>query len=476
MPSVVGRKVVASQSPVATYVGARVLSEGGNAFDAALAVSAVLSVVLPYTSGLGGDGFLLASTPEGKVAYNASGWAPSHVPDRIDKVRGPETVTVPGLVDLWNFLYTNYTTLPLHDLLKPAITLATEGFEVGKGLARAIGNARDVHDSWRRTFGGRKYGEILRLPGMGEVMKAISRDPREFYEGAIAHQLVNQMTALGVGVEFDDFSSFRGERIDPLRSSYGGLTLYELPPNSQGVTTLESLKLVELTSVNRMPFNDPERVRQHVRLFSLAYRDRDAHVADPRFHPFNPNILLGQDHLATLLSEDAKIDVKQVGDTTFFAVSDGENHVGFIQSLFHPFGSGLVVNDIPLQDRGAGFTSGHNRPEPRKRPLHTLSILMTEDDLETIIVGCAAGHLRPQIHSQVLEYYVDYKMEIDEAVYAPRFVLEEGEVKVERRLNLPFTQIQEFSPEVGVVQALKVRGRSATAVADPRSEGVALRA
>ncbi|BBD72941.1 hypothetical protein HS1genome_1330 [Sulfodiicoccus acidiphilus] len=239
---------------------------------------------------------------------------------------------------------------------------------------------------------------------------------------------------------------------------------------------MEALKLVELTNVNRMSFNEPERVRQHVRLFSLAYRDRDSHVADPRFHDFDVNYLLSSGHLASLLSSQGISDVKAAGDTTFFTLTDGENHVGFIQSLFHPFGSGMVVKQIPLQNRGAGFTEGHNSPKPRKRPLHTLSILMAESEAELLVIGCAAGHLRPQIHSQVLEYYVDYKMDIDEAVYAPRFVIEEGEVKVERRLNLPFKQIQEFSPEVGVVQALKVRGKASTAVADPRSEGVALRA
>jgi gamma-glutamyltransferase 2. Threonine peptidase. MEROPS family T03 len=153
---------------------------------------------------------------------------------------------------------------------------------------------------------------------------------------------------------------------------------------------------------------------------------------------------------------------------------DGENEVALIQSLFHNFGSGIVVKQIPFNNRGLGFGWGKNRPEPRKRPSHTLSVLMAERKGETVIIGCSAGELRPQVQTQVFEYYADYMLEIDEAVYAPRFVLRGATFVVERRLGGIFTAGDYMTPEVGIVQALKKTDNGYIAVADPRSEGVAL--
>jgi len=168
------------------------------------------------------------------------------------------------------------------------------------------------------------------------------------------------------------------------------------------------------------------------------------------------------------------IEKMNTQDTTFFVVSDGENEIGFIQSLFFAFGSGIVVKDIPFNNRGFGFTEGRNKPEPRKRPLHTLSILMAEKEDENLIIGCAGGDLRPQIHSQVFEYYADYGLEIDEAIDAPRFMFLGSRIVAEKRLKTKHEQLDYYSPEVGVVQALKSNKKYNIAVADPRSEGIAL--
>ncbi|AAY79838.1 gamma-glutamyltransferase family protein [Sulfolobus acidocaldarius] len=472
----IGKKVVASQNQLATYVGAKILETGGNAFDAAVGVSAVLSVVLPYTSGLGGDGFLLANTPEGLIAYNASGWTSKNLKiQKIPSPRHPSTVLVPGLVDMWDYIERKFMSLDLQTVLQPAVKLATNGFYIGKELGRAISRAIDMPESWSKLYKGRMAGDFIKLRELGEALKVISRNPREFYEGKLMEEIVLGLNKQGVEMEFSDFANFRGEEVKPIKSTYRDFTLYELPPNSQGITTLEILKLSEMVETWKHKFDDIERVKEMVKIFAIGYNDRDRYVTDPRF--YSPEInLLDENVLRVKLREMGILPnrILRTEDTTFFVVADGENEVGFIQSLFFHFGSGITVKQFPFNNRGFGFTEGNNKPEPRKRPLHTLSILYAEKDDESLFIGCAGGDLRPQIHAEVFQYYADYNMEIDEAVNAPRFILLSDKIVAEKRLNLPFQQLDYFTPEVGVVQALKRKSDRYYAVADLRSEGVSL--
>ncbi len=470
MISASGKKIVATQNYIASYVGSKVLESGGNAFDASVAISAVLSVVMPHTSGLGGDGFLLAKTPEGVIAYNASGWAPKGLRAETIGVRDVNSIVVPGLVDLWDFLQ-EYTTKPYEELLYPAIKLAVDGFNAGRSLSKAIegfsGNAE-----WNSTFGGKSFSDSIRIPRLGKVLKEVSKDPRNFYE-KVSERLVEGLRKEGSPMEVEDFYSFRGEKVRPLSTTYKDYTLYELPPNSQGVTTLQLLKMVEISGINRAPFKDKERVKKHVELSVLAYEDRNKYVADPRFYDV-PNFLLDEDYLRKRVNSlPQKMETKD-GDTTFFVVGDGENEVGFIQSLFYPFGSGIMVEGVVFNNRGHGFSSGANRPMGRKRPMHTLSILLAEGKGDTLIIGCAGADLRPQIHAEVFENYVDYGMEIDEAVAAPRFMYLGDRVIAETGISNGFEDVGYLSHQVGIVQAMKRKGDRYIAVADPRSEGVAL--
>ncbi|EWG07447.1 MAG: gamma-glutamyltransferase [Candidatus Aramenus sulfurataquae] len=470
MISASGKRVVATQNYLASYVGAKVLEGGGNAFDASIAVSAVLSVVMPHTSGLGGDGFLLAKTPEGIIAYNASGWAPKGLKANRIGARDVNSIVVPGLVDLWDFLQ-EFTTKPYEELLYPAIKLATDGFNVGRSLHKAIkgysGNAE-----WNATFGGKSFSDVIKIPKLGKILKEVAKDPRSFYE-SVSERLVEGLRREGSPMEVEDFSSFRGERVKPLTATYRGYTLYEIPPNSQGVTTLQLLKMVEISGINERPFNDRERIKRHVELSALAYEDRNKYVADPRFYEV-PKFLLDEDYLRRRVSSMPPISEVRDGDTTFFVVGDGENEVGFVQSLFHSFGSGIMVEGVVFNNRGHGFTAGPNKPEGRKRPMHTLSILLAERDEETIIIGCAGADLRPQIHAEVLENYVDFGMEIDEAVAAPRFMYLGDKVIAEAEISDGLVSVGHLSDQVGIVQAMKKKGNKYVAVADPRSEGVAL--
>jgi gamma-glutamyltranspeptidase/glutathione hydrolase len=475
MKTALGEKIVSTQNYIATHVGVKILEQGGNAFDAAIGISAVLSVVMPHTSGLGGDGFLLAKTPEGIIAYNASGWSPKRLNvERIPSVRDPSTVVIPGLVDLWDFVYRRYMTMDLSEVLRPAISLAANGFYVGRELAKVISKSNNMPRSWSEIFEGKRMGDILKLNELSGVLKIISKDPRDFYESKLTDEIVEGLNSQGVNVELSDFVDFRGKVVKPLKSSYRGYTLYELPPNSQGITTLESLKMAEIQETWKLRFDDPKRVKELVNIFILAYEDRNKFVTDPRFY-YPEEDLLSEERLKRRLSSYSLSGMEMnTKDTTFFVVSDGENEVGFIQSLFFPFGSGITVKNIVFNNRGYGFTEGHNKPEPRKRPLHTLSILRAEKDDESLIIGCAGGDLRPQIHTQVLQYYVDYGLEIDDAVYYPRFAFLGDRIVHEKRINLPFQELDFFTNEVGVVQALKRKKDIYIGVADPRSEGIAL--
>jgi gamma-glutamyltranspeptidase/glutathione hydrolase len=477
MPYALGKRVIATQHPLATYVGLKVMENGGNAFDALIAASAVIGVVLPHTSGIGGDAFLLANTPEGKIAYNASGWLPKKA-SKPSSVYDPNTVLVPGLVDLWDFISIKYCNLDLSDLVRYSIKVAENGFNVSRSLFNASNKVYRPYESWKKKFANLKLGQNLKLKGMAETLRIISKDPREFYEGNLAHELIEGLKVHGVNVELEDFAEFKGEVVKPITSSYSEYMLYELPPNSQGVTTLELLNLIEISNLNKLPIFDPKRIENHVKLALIAYEDRNKYVGDPRFNNINISNLLNKNYLSYKIKNmhELNIQLDPAGDTTFLVASDGENEVGLIQSLFHPFGSGIVVKDIPFNNRGFGFTEGVNSAEPRKRPLHTLSILIAEKEKDLIIIGCAGGDLRPQIHSLVLEYILDYNMEIDQAVDAPRFIVNGNEIIVEGRINYDKGRRTEYySSEVGIVQALRKKdGEYYIAVADPRSDGIAL--
>jgi len=315
---------------------------------------------------------------------------------------------------------------------------------------------------------------------MAEVLKAVSKDFREFYDGKLSEEIIDGLAKHGVPVTYEDFAKFKGERVDPLVSSYKDYILYELPPNSQGITTLQLLKLMELTEVNRLPYDDKKRIDSLLTLYKIIYEDRNKYVADPRFMELKDiSSLLREDYLRQRLNSanfNSKLD--PANDTTFFLVTDGENEVGFIQSLFHHFGSGIVVKDIPFNNRGFAFTEGVNSIAPHKRPLHTLSILYAEknDGKESMLIGCAGADLRPQIHASILTYVVDYGMEIDQAVNAPRFAYVGDKVLVEKRLSYPGEMLDYYDPSVGVAQAMRRKGGVYIAAADPRSDGIALSA
>lgn len=440
-----------SDHPLATLVGIEVLKKGGNAFDAAIAVSAVLSVVQPHMGGPGGDAFMLGFLGDEVVAYASSGRSPSGFDAdlflREKPVKGPLTVTVPGLVKLWGDIYEEYATKPLDALLEPAIKLAYNGFRVGWSLSRASSIA-EVELSgyrWSKYFSKLRLGNTYSNTEMARTLRLVAtRGWEEFYYGELAEKLVTELVDQGVNIGLDDLMEHESYRVTPLKQVVDGKTLYELPPNTQGLTTLQIISALYELDLHKESFDNEERIIKWGEPTKVVYTFRDMYLGDPDYMKIDPQSYVNYRDAERLVKSPEVATELSPGDTTFFIVSDGEAIIGFIQSLFHPFGSGLVALGFPVQNRGIGFAKRRglpNSPAPRKLPLHTLSVLGIDADNEKYIIGCVGGDLRPQLHLRVYENIFVYGMHPSKAVNAPRFIYTKFndvlEVGVEEPLKPP---------------------------------------
>lgn len=476
------------------------MEDGGNAFDAAIAVSSVLTVLLPSASSAGGDGFLLAVDSGGDtVAYNGSGRSPKGFP--VEQylvqapVRGPLTFTVPGLIDMWEWVNGNYGSMSLNRLLRRATSLAMNGFYVQERLAMEVESNRPAlagYDEWNRIFGSTRFGSKIRFPRLARIYNAVGNEGADaFYRSRLTEEVVEELRQQQVPVTYEDFAEHRGEKIAPIKCTYGNYELYELPPNTQGISTLQLLKLLEISELNRLPFRSPERMNRFLELALATYEDREKNVADPNYCVTPVDELLSPARLRKMLSKkfDTQLRLSQ-NDTTFFITADHYgNLVGFIESVFLGFGSGIVAHDIPFQSRGAGFAKRDglpNSPAPQKRPLHTLSILLAHaSDKCDYMIGCTAGDLRPQVHAEIFTNVAEYDMSLSSAVDAPRYMLTswgEGEMHAiaedeiwDNKLHDWVSKVGYRSPKTGIAHAAR-RGPNGVLelVADPRGGGVAL--
>ncbi|MCS7098716.1 MAG: gamma-glutamyltransferase [Sulfolobales archaeon] len=494
--SLFGVKGASTDSPLATKAAIEVLQDGGNAFDAAIAASAVLSVVLPHTGGLGGDGFMLAFLDGNVVAIMSSGRSPSgfSTEEYLKQAprRGPLTVTVPGLSYLWGFISEEFCKLPLERLLRPAISLAYSGFYASYYLARASKQAEGELEkfSWSKYYKGIEPGSLVSNKEAARTLRTIAtRGWDEFYYGKLAEKLVDELRVQGVDIGLEDLMEHEGYEVRPLKLDVGGRVLYELPPNTQGATTLHMITAVHELGLDELPFNDPARIEKWAEVVRVAYGFRDFFMGDPDYMEIDVAQYLeyGKARQLLLSKRVGGGEVRGDIDTTFLVVTNGEAAVGVVQSLFHPFGSGLVALGFPLQNRGYGFAKRAglpNSPAPRKRPLHTLSILGVEEGDRTYVIGCAGGDWRPQIHARIYENLFVYGMSLPQALDSPRFIFTElagRRVVVESRLRTPqsasfLVELVEAYGSTGLVHAALVdRSKHIAQVAsDPRSEGVAL--
>ena len=445
--------MVATSQPLASAAGLRILQQGGNAVDAAVAAAAVLCVVEPMMVSPGGDLFALVWDAKKKElkALNASGRSPKAI--SIDELKkrgitklpqhGIHTVTVPGAVDGWAKVLERYGTMKLEQVLQPAIDYAERGFPVSDVISADWDNAlqHKANADFAATFlpNGKPLqpGEIFTNKNLAKTLKLIAAQGRDvFYKGELAAKIVKFAQSQGGFHTAEDFANHTSNWLDPISTNYRGYTVYELPPNNQGLAVLEMLNILEGYDVKSLGHNSAEYLHLLVEAKKLAYADRAWHIADPAFYKAPLDKLLSKDYAAELRK---KIDSGKAGDdvppssrggedTVYLTVVDKDhNAVSFIQSIFSAFGSGLVAGDtgIVLHNRGAGFSfdpKNPNKLEGGKRPFHTLipGMVFQNGNL-WLTFGLMGGDMQAQGHAQVLLNLIDFGMDVQQAGEQARF-------------------------------------------------------
>ncbi|HEY8476227.1 MAG TPA: gamma-glutamyltransferase [Chloroflexota bacterium] len=526
-PTVCANGMVATPHYLATLTGVRVLMDGGNAVDAAVAANAVLGVVEPHMCGVGGDLFALVYLPRRGVllGLNASGRAPRAL--TVDRLRslgyermprhGALAATVPGAVDGWTELLARAGTRGLDELLQPAIELAERGAPVTRRLAERLASSEPLLRQFPSTAdaflpGGRvpREGDLLRLPELAATLRLLASDGRDaFYRGPIAQAIAETSARLGGAITAHDLADHRSEWVEPLSTTYRGYDVYQLPPNSQGLTVLLELNLAEGFDLAAWPHNSAEVIHTLVEIKKLAFADRDRYLGDPSFVEVPIAPLLDKEYAARRrrlvdpqrAAEDAGAGRLASGDTVYLCAADRDgNIVSLIQSLYYAFGSGVVVEGtgILLHNRGAYFTfeEGHpNRLQPGKRPLHTLTPgLVGRGGRPFMAIGTRGGDGQPQTVLQVLVNMLDYGLDPQAAVAAPRWIhggvtldderdtlTVEEDVPAEVREELVrrghrLAVVPSMSASMGSAMVVRVDEERGVfwGAADPRSHGLAL--
>lgn len=450
------RGMVTSPHALASEAGVEILKAGGSAVDAAIAANAVLNVVYPHMCGLGGDAFwLLYDAAARRVRFlNASGRAPAAATIEEFRrrglaeipTRGLLAVSVPGSVDGWWTAHQAYGRLPFRAILEPALGYAREGFPVTARLAAWIERSLPVITKEPTTAA--MYlpaGEVPRpgarlvQPALARSLELIADGGREpFYAGEIARGIVAFSRAHGGLLAERDLAEHRSDWGEPLATTYRGVTIYEPPPNTQGVITLLLLSMIEGDDIGALPYLGPEHVHLLVEAKKLAFADRNRYIADPAFVKVPVERLLDKAYARDrrrLIHPDRASVWDRVpagsleGDTVYVAAVDREgNAASLIQSLYMAFGSGVVAGEtgVLLHNRGAYFSldPGHpNRLEPGKRPFHTLmASLAFRGERLWAVFGCMGADGQPQIHLQVYSAMIDHGLDLQAAIEAPRWL------------------------------------------------------
>jgi len=451
--------IVAASQPLAAQAGVQILQRGGNAVDAAIAANAVLGVVEPQSNGIGGDLFAIVYEAKHDTlsGINASGWTPRALTAAslmsrgfVDMPRsGIHTVTVPGAVAGWEALRSRCGSLPLADLLAPAIRCAEEGFPLSDVIAAhwaTLTSKLAAEPAAARTYlpNGRApgAGEIFRNRDLAASLSRIAeRGPAGFYDGPTASAILEVSEEKGGALAADDLRDFAPEWVDPISTTYRGWTVYELPPNTQGLAALLMLNLMEAFPLGEYGFHTARSLHVMIEAKKLAYADMLRYVGDPRFGTMPIEPLLGKRaaaerarHIdparAAAAAPPSTVPglTSSVGaDTVYLCAIDRHgNIVSLIQSIYEGFGSAIVPpgTGFALHNRGALFTLDTEHPNalaPRKRPLHTIVPAFMQKGEMRIGFGIMGGFNQAQAHAQFVANIVDYGLDIQQAIEAGRF-------------------------------------------------------
>jgi gamma-glutamyltranspeptidase/glutathione hydrolase len=448
--------IVAAESPLAAQAGVRILEHGGNAVDAAIATNAMMGVVEPMMNGIGGDLFAIVYDARANKLYglNASGWAPKGLTIeflrkqgiRAMPQQGVNSVTVPGAVDGWQKLADRFGRKKLAEDLAAAIRMARDGFPVPEWTAaywaakvdylRADEVATQVYLSGDRAP---KIGEIFRNPDLAWSLEQIAQKGRDgYYKGEIAVKIVDLIQKHGGTMTAQDLSEYSSEFVEPISTKYREWTVYELPPNGQGLAALEMLNIMETFPLGQKDwgFGSTKALHAMIEAKKLAYADLAKYIGEPRGAKLPVATLLSKEwaaQRAKLINADTANCDAQAGklpagsDTTYLSVVDREgNMVSLIQSNYGSFGSGMVApgTGFALHNRGGLFSLDPASPNAlagRKRPLHTIIPAFAEKDERRVAFGIMGGWNQSQAHAQFVADLVDFKMNIQAALEAPRF-------------------------------------------------------
>jgi gamma-glutamyltranspeptidase/glutathione hydrolase len=449
--------MVCAAQPLAVQAGLDMLKAGGTAVDAAIAVNACLGLMEPTSNGLGGDLFAIVWDPKLKkvVGLNGSGRAPLAL--TVEKVKpdsdgtiplfSPFSWTVPGACDAWFELHKRYGKLPMKTILAPAIRYATEGFPLSPVIAgdwgRGAARMKDM-PGFAQVFmpGGHapKEGEIFRIPALAKTLQLIADKGRDaYYKGPIADAVVRFSQANGGFFALEDFARHTSTWDEPISTTYRGYTVWELPPNTQGLAALQMLNILENFDLKSMGRGSADYWHVMVEAKKIAFADRARYYADPAFAKVPVDKLLAKDYardraklvdMAHAAQTDAPGEVAALNrpGTTYFCTADANGMmVSLIQSNYTGFGSGYAVPEVGfgLQDRGGMFSlhAGHpNRLEPGKRPFQTIiPAFLTKDGEALMAFGLMGGDMQPQGHAQIVVNLVDFGMNLQEAGDAIRF-------------------------------------------------------
>ena len=513
--------MAATSMPAATLTALDVLRAGGNALDAAVAAVAVLGVIEPQSTGIGGDCFCLYA-PAGKnqvIALNGSGRAAAAASIDWFEERGiaafentsPHTVTIPGAISAWETLLAAHGRKGLDELLQPAIRFADEGWPVHSKVAW---DWKTLEEKLRRTGAeaflpngaAPRAGDLFVQKQLAETLRTIAREgSRGFYEGRVAADMVATLRAHGGLQTEEDFAAGRmvAEFVEPIRTSWKGYEVWQCPPNGSGLLVLMLLGILDGFKPAADGPLSVERLHRHLEAARLVYRDRDAFLADPAQVEVPVQRLTNADYLARLatlidparamphLPAAGEAALPAHRDTVYLCVVDRDgNACSFINSLFQGFGSGILApnSGVMLQNRGFGFRVQRGHPNciaPNKRPMHTIIPgMMTKNGRAVMPYGVMGGHFQPMGQTWFLSNMLEYGLDIQQALDLPRIFPYQGNAEVERgipadavrRLAAMGHQISKVVRPHGGGQAIWIDWERGTLVggSDPRKDGMAL--
>ena len=498
------KAMVATSQPQAAQVGLDIIKQGGNAIDAAIATAAALTVVEPTGNGIGGDAFALVWVNNKLHGLNASGQSPNALTPEAVKAQGHSEmplygwtpVTVPGIPAAWAALSKKFGKLPFEDLLQPAIDLARDGFPVSPTISylwqKAATNFKESLTSketqhWFDVFTdqGRapKAGEIFKCEAQAKTLELIAQSHAEsFYRGELAQKIDQFSKDTGGYIRAEDLANYQVEWVEPINVNYKGYNIWEIPPNGQGMVALMALNILNQEQFDRRESVDT--YHKQIEAMKLSYTDGQTHITQADKMRVSVESLLSQEYAdvrRSLIGESAiqpTAGKPNAGGTVYLACADDEgNMVSFIQSNYHGFGSGVVIPDtgIAMQNRGHNFSldPAHvNYLQPNKKTFHTIIPgFISKDNQAVGPFGVMGGFMQPQGHMQVVMNMIDFKLNPQAALDAPRWQwMSDKRVGLEHQVPLEITQgLAAKGHDVEVAFDLTSFGRGQIIIKDPKN-------